>query len=262
MQRKPLIASMDPSTGTFQPVPTGTVRVWRISLADPSWARISPKAYLSAGEMDRADRFVVPQPRVQYVRSHIALRWLLAQELKAEPSQIGFVEANGGKPGLVKGGGLEFNLSHSGDLALIAVTREIPIGVDVEQHRPNVRVRDLAGRYFSSLEDAAIRETGGRNGGRKQRVLFFQIWTRKEACIKAWGEGLRTPLDSFDVLGEVPLPVRAQAKAWSVKDIPVLPGYSAAVCARGGRVKLEVLDWSPETMLKTTRNPNQVRAIR
>src|SRR6185503_1727872 len=90
---------------------------------------------------------------------------------------------------------LEFNLSHSGALALVAAARGRPVGVDVERHRPGVETLEIAARFFTPRELGALRalDADGRVAG------FFLCWTRKEAYVKARGEGLTVPLDAFDV---------------------------------------------------------------
>jgi 4'-phosphopantetheinyl transferase len=149
-----------------------------------------------------------------------ALRDILAERLGVPPS---IVTTERGKPHL-PGGELEFNVSHSGDLALIAVSTAGPIGVDLEQHR-ELAGPSIARRFFTPAEAAIVDADPN---------ALFRIWVRKEAWAKAHGEGLWLPLDRLDVSGEV--------DGWSVVDLDIAPGYAAAVAWRGPRAAVRVFD--------------------
>ena len=133
-----------------------------------------------------------------------------------------------GKPRLADDA-LAFNLSHSGSLALVAVSQVGPLGVDVEEHRVIREVDRLARRYFTPGEAALVAA---------EPRAFFRLWTRKEAWIKAQGGGLAIPLDTVDVSGE--------CAGWFIHDLAIAPGYSAAVARPGGPAHVRVLD-APRT---------------
>jgi 4'-phosphopantetheinyl transferase len=130
-----------------------------------------------------------------------------------------------GKPHVA--GGPSFNISHSGGLALIAVCADGDLGVDLEQHRAMRDAATLARRYFTAAEadDVAAGDLG----------LFFRIWCRKEAWVKARGDGLYQPLNTVDV--------RTAPAGWLLEDVDVGPGYSAAVARPGDRLPIRVIDY-------------------
>jgi 4'-phosphopantetheinyl transferase len=129
-----------------------------------------------------------------------------------------------GKPAL-EDGRLAFNVTHSGSLALIAVSHEGPLGVDVEVHRVIDHVAQLAKRYFTPAEAELVAADPS---------AFFRLWTRKEAWIKAQGGGLTIPLDTVDVSGDT--------TGWFIEDLSIAPGYSAAIARPGSRAPVRVID--------------------
>ena len=142
---------------------------------------------------------------------------------------------------------LEFNLSHSGDFALIAVTQAHKVGVDVECIRSDIELESMARRFFSPIEVSELMSLLA-----DQRLVgFFNCWTRKEAYIKAHGLGLSLPLDSFDVSltpGEPAIlratrPDAEEAARWTIIPLEVAPGYSAAVSFLGKDLDLRLWDW-------------------
>ena len=158
--------------------------LWRRELA-------GDEAALSAAEQARAARFAFAHLARDYRAIHARLRAVLARyvNLPAAAIEIGPVE--GGKPAMA--GGPFFNLSHSGDWVALGVCRTAAIGVDIEAHRPVET--DVAERFFSPAEHQALNGLAAA----PWRDAFFRCWTRKEAFVKATGEGLMRPLDRFDV---------------------------------------------------------------
>jgi 4'-phosphopantetheinyl transferase len=193
-------------------------------------------ALLSSDERERARRFRFDVHRDAFLRARAFLRRTLAAELGRDPRSLAFREGPWGKPCLANAPRLEFNLSHSGAIALCALA-PMPVGVDVEQHREGVESLEIAELYFTENELATLRTLPP-----PERVLgFFLCWTRKEAYVKARGEGLTVPLSSFDVTCAPGAPARLtglgdaapEVARWSVANLDVAPGYSAAVCALG-----------------------------
>ena len=193
---------------------------------------------LSGDERERADRFRYAEHRQHYIVARGSLRRLLADRISVEPEAIQFSVGEHGKPRLASAhtaANLEFNLSHSGSLALYAFARGCPVGVDVELVRDIPDADDLAGRFFSAAEIAALRAL---QPGRRS-LAFLACWTRKEAFIKALGVGLNCPLDLFDVTIDPDTPARitrigasADARAWALTAIRPYPGYIAALACR------------------------------
>jgi 4'-phosphopantetheinyl transferase len=154
------------------------------------------EALLDDEEADRSRRFVRFPDRRRFVLSHAALRLVLARCLGVSPPRVSYEKGPHGKPRLSRAlAPLEFNLSHSGQLALVAVARDRSLGVDIEQVRDLGELLDLADQHFSPQERTGLRSLPPG----ERRAAFFRCWTRKEAVIKACGEGLSYPLPSFDV---------------------------------------------------------------
>ena len=171
------------------------VHVWRVDVAGGGAVALET---LSEGERERAARFHFAADRDRFVASHAALRGILAPYLGAEPSSLVFGEGAQGKPLLdapAHGRSLRFSLSHSGDLALVAVSLGREVGVDVEHVRPRADLADFVARYFSPRE----REVQARIPSDDRLRAFYEVWTLKEAYLKACGDGLLRELDAFDV---------------------------------------------------------------
>jgi 4'-phosphopantetheinyl transferase len=170
----------------------GEIHVWAISLADSSIDAI----VLSPAERERAARFAFDKPRRTFVVTRIALRSLLGRYLNAPPQEVSIESGLNGKPRLAAGD-LQFNVAHSSDLALIAITCDGEIGVDLEELRPVGESLEIAESNFHPNELAAIRRACEADVDRE----FLRCWTRKEAIVKALGVGIGYPLDTFDALG-------------------------------------------------------------
>lgn len=198
------------------------------------------EALLDDEERARSRRFVHRVDRSRFVIAHAALRWVLARSTDVDPAAIRYDHGAHGKPRLAPGlRRLEFNLSHSQELALLAVTRDRPVGVDVEcMHPLSGGVLDPSDTPFSATERKTLRALPPA----ERRAGFFRCWTRKEALIKATSEGLSRDLDSFDVdvsPGSESALLRIDGRTgedagWLLRDLPAPPGYAAAG-AVGGR---------------------------
>ncbi len=227
------------------------VHVWRADLdVSPQCLGVLRRT-LDEAELSRAARCAFERDRRNFVAAHGMLRSILGRHLAVEPGRIRFSYGPHGKPALANGadsGDLRFNMSHSGTLALYAVTHGLEVGVDVEFIRDDLDCEQIANRFFSPGEVAAIRAIP--EGERHE--AFFKCWTRKEACIKAVGEGLSIPLDRFEVsaqLGRLERRVHIGAGAgrgadWWVLDLLPGPGYAAALAARGQGWEVKCRQWS------------------
>ncbi len=138
-----------------------------------------------------------------------------------------------GKPSLIDEGWLEFNMSHSGDLALYAITEGRAVGVDVERVRPDVARELTEARFFTAAETDALLALP--EDGRAR--AFFTVWTRKEACLKATGDGLSVPLDAFPVWPQPEPP-------WWVVDLDAGGDYAAALAVRGEACSVRCWRWT------------------
>jgi 4'-phosphopantetheinyl transferase len=177
--------------------PVGGADCWAVALNQlPPAAEPAATALLNSTERERAARFHFDHHRRIYIASHAALRLLLGRYLRAPAASIEFVTGTHGRPMLADAGsGLHFNLSHSGNTALIAFSRIALVGVDVEAVRAIPDLLDLARHYFAPPEITSIAESSPTT----QLHAFLTIWTRKEAFVKALGLGLSVPLDAFSV---------------------------------------------------------------
>jgi 4'-phosphopantetheinyl transferase len=169
-------------------------------------------ACLSQDERRRAEQFQLEAPRRRFVITRVALRRLLSQYLDVPAADVSLAYGPRGKPmlgGTTAGGSLQFNLAHTHDLALVAVTRGCDIGVDVERLRAVSHLESIARRYFHPSEVSEILKAPVES----RNEAFLRCWTAKEAVIKAVGTGLT------DSLAEFCIPVAASSGAWI--DMPI-----------------------------------------
>jgi len=177
------------------------------------------EALLDDEERDRASRFVRPRDRSRFVHAHAGLRLFLALSLGVEPATVRYETGAHGKPRLLPGPqSLEFNLAHSEELGLVAVVRDRSVGVDVEHVRDLPDAMNIADTHFTAAESETLRSLPPEEG----RAAFFRYWARKEAVIKAGGEGLERSLDSFSIDGT------AGSTEWILQDLQSPTGYAAA----------------------------------
>jgi 4'-phosphopantetheinyl transferase len=229
-----------------------TLDVWRVRHADGAQAPASARSLLSPAELERAGRYHRDVHRQRFLAVHAALREILGAALGVAPCAVAYEIGPHGKPRLAGAGGLHFNLSDTEGCALIALSTHGPLGVDVERHRGDRSLADVAERFFSEAEVRALRalEPGQRTAG------FYRVWTRKEAYVKALGAGLSLGLSTFDVsidpgpgarlLATRPDP--AEAGRWRLFDLDVGPEHSAALVVHAApstaAARLVVRDWS------------------
>jgi 4'-phosphopantetheinyl transferase len=224
------------------------VRVWRIPL-DPGSARLDAAwAWLASDERERAGRFRFDRDRRRYVAARGALRELVGREIGLEPDRVPFVYGPQGKPAVE--GDVRFNLSHSGEVGLLAIARGVKIGADVEAIRADFATEEIAERFFSEAERVALR----RLPVDVRTAAFFACWTRKEAILKGVGGGLLLELDRFDVTVAPDEPARllasrdpaVDASLWKLVSLDAGAGYAAAIAVAAGSEKVTVegpSDW-------------------
>lgn len=218
----------------------GEVHVWRAELGASEAVLAGMRALLSDDERERAGRFHFQRDRSAFAVSRGVLRTLAGLYLDAPPEQLRFDYTPYGKPylaGQFAGSTLRFNLSHSHEVVLYAFTSGVEVGVDVEYIRPELAGAEIAERFFSPREAGALFALPAA----EFTEAFFKCWTRKEAFIKAVGQGLSFPLDQF-VVSLAPrdqaalLSVRGDAREaarWSIRDVSPGQGYAAALAYEG-----------------------------
>ncbi|MGD0207571.1 MAG: 4'-phosphopantetheinyl transferase superfamily protein [Verrucomicrobiota bacterium] len=226
------------------------VHVWRATL-DQTPSQIQSFLHnLAADEQARAERFHFERDRGHFIVARGVLRAILGGYLKRAPEGLSFCYGSHGKPAIAGesgGDAIRFNVSHSHGIALYAVTRGREVGVDLERIRFNLAVAEIAERFFSRREVAMLRALPTE----EQREAFFRCWTRKEACLKARGEGLSLPLDQVDVSlapGEPDAapgtqPDSSDASRWSLQELAPAPGYVAALAVEGHGWRLACWQW-------------------
>jgi len=223
-----------PQVGSTE-IPPNVVHVWKRSLHSAQAVVDACYELLSPEERERAARYRVERARCDYILTRSALRSLAAGYLRKTPQDLSFRYSEFGKPSLDGRSDLRFNVSHTEGQALLAFAREREIGVDVEQIRPALDARQLAERFFSVHERRSLESLSGD----ALYAAFFRCWTRKEAYVKARGSGLSLPLHQFDVSIAAAdpqallatRPDASEASRWILRDLPVSPGYAAALAA-------------------------------
>lgn len=216
----------------------GEVHLWQIHMIAPDDEILRGRSVLSPEEAERADRFHFDKHRRRFIVAHAAMRTILSSYLNVSPSDVAFSYGPKGKPALsadLEKSGIRFNLSHSGDYALLGVTRNHTLGVDIEFINHDFGTEEIATRFFSPGEIETLHAVPDA----QKSPAFFTCWTRKEAYIKAVGDGLSIPLDSFDVAfapGAQPALLRVQVpehRHWKMYDLPAPEGYKAALVVEG-----------------------------
>ena len=257
MQDQDLRISIHQSSGSALtqkaiPLRGGEAHVWEIPLVALEGDFSEYRKLLSPDERTRASRFHFEKDSRKFTIARGSLRSILGSYTGIAASDLRFVCGEHGKPALTDDrDDLRFNVSHSGELAMIAIARGQEVGVDVEAISEDVETDKLAERFFSARERAAIRALPS-----KQRVAaFYRCWTCKEAFLKAQGVGLFRGLGSFDV--EVnpnasahllsTRPDTDECNRWSLHEIKAATGYAAAIAIEGAI--------SAMTILRSTESP-------
>lgn len=222
------------------------VDVWLISLTQPDPANGFFAGLLSSDERERAARFIFDKDRWPYVVAHAGLRSILSQYLKTAPGDLRFVTGVNGKPSLAPefaGSGLRFNLSHSHELALLGVTHEHEIGIDIEWIKENYGFHEVAEHFFTAKEVTQLRALPVE----LQRQAFFKCWTSKEAFLKAKGTGLSGELDEVEIAlaGNQCVRIHASVAGWTLSELNPGNHYKAAVVVEGGSLPVNCYRWEP-----------------
>ena len=234
---KPALQSSAELISTFSPdAGSQEVQIWRAFLDQPPLEIARLFELLSDDEQVRARRFRFRRDYVRYIAARAMLRTVLGRYVDMNPGRLKFLYGAWGKPSLAReceGDFVRFNLSHSQGVALLGVTRQFEIGIDVEFIREDFATIEIAQQFFSLGELAALRTLPADALAR----AFFNCWTRKEAFIKARGEGLSLPLDKFEVSllpGEAARLVRTEfdpeeANRWVLRDLNIDDHYVGAL---------------------------------
>jgi len=227
-----------------------TIHVYRFTLDLPEGDIQVMTRLLSPDEISRANRFVYPLYKSQFIAGRAQLRMLLSRYVKQNPEDIIFSYNEYGKPFLkVLSGTVQFNIAHSHVLGLAAITENKRIGVDLERVRTDIDYTQIAQQFFSPGEVNRLLALPIDI----QLEAFYACWTRKEAFIKARGKGLSIPLDQFEVSFAPHLPPQLVHTAtdeigindWSLYELRPGSGYVAALAVQGKDWTIQCWQWSP-----------------
>ena len=202
---------------------------------------------LSDDEINKINRFIFEKDRITHTISKGTLRYIMSGYLNLKPEEIIFNQNEYGKPFISEDQNpekIQFDLSHSGDMIIYAISKGRNIGIDIQEIKDSDSVIDIVEHYFSETEKSAFRSLPD-----EQKLKgFHSCWARKEAYIKALGLGLSYPLNSFSmpVTPEYSSAVIYDDKgtAYSVTDIITSPGYAATVAVEGSDAELQHFEWS------------------
>lgn len=236
----PILDRLWPTPPAYLALTSQEVHVWRASLDQAIPLVQDLRGILTADELSRSAQFRVRRDRHRFCVAHGLLRMVLSLYVDTEPGQLRFCTGEHGKPALFPVPGrkrISFNLSHSDRLVLYAVALGREVGVDVERVRPLTEMEQIVARLFSVRERTVFQALPVSS----RQQAFYNCWTRKEAYLKARGEGLSLPLDQFDVslapgqpalLLDVPIGA-PEVSQWSLRELEPGPGYVAALAVEG-----------------------------
>lgn len=228
-------------------IASGDMHIWRYRLELPAERVAQAESRLSADELARAERFFFPIHRHRYIAGRSKLRKLLGSYLQVAPASVRFTYSEFGRPAITQAqnpAAINFNVSHSEDVCVVAVSHIQPLGIDVERIRNDFGGEEVAQANFAPAEfrellslPSDIRPQG-----------FFNCWTRKEAYVKALGAGLQIPLDSFEVSlrpEDPPRFLRGAEPDWHLLSFCGADGFQAAAAYRGAEARVQLYE-SPE----------------
>ncbi|MEW6067029.1 MAG: 4'-phosphopantetheinyl transferase superfamily protein [Nitrospirota bacterium] len=233
------------------PLSKKDIHIWRVALDSPVISVQKLKQTLSIDERIRAERFHFEKDRTYFIIRRGILRTLLGFYLGIDSRKLQFCYGKYGKPALadISGKGtICFNISHSGGVALYAFTRDCEIGVDIERIRDIPEMDQVVEHFFSEREKSVFRSLPKN----RQKEAFFNCWTRKEAFIKAIGDGLYLPLDKFDVSATSDEPAKLLkiegdskgASQWFIQDLKPANRFASAIAVEGRNWQLHCWQWS------------------
>lgn len=226
------------------------IHVWATPLNASVGALEDFRRTLSSDELARSNRFKFEKHRNRFIAGRGALRTILGSYFRATPGELSFGYSTNGKPSLTGNfakAGIHFNLAHTGDLALVAITRIGVVGVDVEAVRPIENADELVARFFSPRENEAFQKVPED----RKPAAFFNLWTRKEALLKATGEGITRSLSLVEVsfLPGEPATLNAiagdtvKAAEWSLRELFPAAGFTGAIAIQARDVQVQCCQW-------------------
>lgn len=222
------------------------VHVWAASLARVKDDIYYFSAILSKDECERADSFKDAQNKLLYICARGILRCILARYLGTTPQSIEFIYGLWGKPGLLMEKPIHFNISHSRDYVLFALTRDYEVGIDIEFIDKQFELESLVTFIFSSYELDYWRQLSLKH----RAEYFFKIWTCKEAYLKSLGKGWVADEHDISCKNKYPLKIQKKSICQGEKvSFPYVfesvPGYASALFVNGPPLYLRYHIWDP-----------------
>lgn len=230
----------------FQSREDTSIHLWIINTDGSNIPLDYYKSILSKQEQERADRFHHSEQIRRYIIAHARLREILGSYLRINPNAINYSSNSHDKPFLVVKPGqqdVQFNLSHSHEIAIIAIAQFRPVGVDVEWLKPLPDYMNIARKYFSPGEVAALTKLKSK----QSEQAFIQLWAGKEALIKARGVGLSTPLNQLclenllrqSVIVSMEDEETGEEKSWQVYKIHLNKDYVGAIATEAKDLEIQ-----------------------
>ena len=220
------------------------VHVWAIELEDSGFDLALWRTRLSPEEQERAAKFRFARDQRRYIIAHAALRAILARYANGAPADLKFLDGRSGKPKLAPpwaASGVEFNLSHSHERALVAVNRGAEVGVDIEFVKADFEFHEVGSHFFTKRESTALRGLPEE----LQRHAFYKCWTSKEAFLKAKGTGLSGKLDEVEITlgGALDVQIHADVAGWLLIPLNTGGAYESALVIESRPAEIVQYSW-------------------
>jgi 4'-phosphopantetheinyl transferase len=223
------------------------VHIWKVDVLSHAERRMDYTSLLSKDELERANKFRFEKDRLTYITARGVLREMISKYIDKRPSEITFLYNAQSKPYIISDIDLEFNVSHSGHMILLAFTISHPLGVDIEYNKREIELPMIARSFFAQSETDDLLSLSQN----EQLSAFYNCWTRKEAFIKAKGGGLSIPLDQFEVSllpkDRPELKVirwdQEDVQNWRMQSLRYGTDYTGAVIVHNPAAEFQYFDW-------------------
>lgn len=217
------------------------IHLWVLKFSEYPFDKIQYEKLLDDSEIERMNNFKFDKDKKTYAITRSTLRVLLSRYIDIEPTDVTFYCNDYGKPFLGNANkDIQFNVSHSGNYGLIAITEKSPVGVDIEKINPDFASIEIAKKYYSQTENELL-----NNENSKDKIkVFFNIWSRKEAYIKCFGEGLSIPLNEFSISTDSNNPTilnyHKKSEYGFLYNLDIDPSYSSALMVLGKEKRIKI----------------------
>jgi 4'-phosphopantetheinyl transferase len=226
-----------------------TVHLWAARLSQWKTKLNEMDSFLDPAERIRADRFIIPERRVDFITQRGFLRTILSKYLVHKPGEITISISEDGKPFLVEGN-INFNLSHSEDLMICGITSGARIGVDIQHIYPVENLDRIIPKILTPAEIKLIENSPQKD----KNELFLTIWTAKEAFLKALGSGFNSPVYNINIssIKENTLTLGIDdpryGSKWNIQELAIEPGYKAVLAIEGSDIEIKIISITPDIL--------------